>query len=478
VIRRTYRAAVRFLKSAGLVSGLLAFIGAWSILATFVPQGDVSASGVAAWAKAHGMLEPVVNSIGLHHAFTAYIFLAAVAALALSTALCSWQRTRVAIERTRTMLGFARADERSIAEKHELEIACDPGLSGSEVLPRAAEALARVRINVKQRNGVLAAVSSPLSVWGSPIFHWALLALMGVILVGNLQRSDGLMALAVGQTKADAPASYGVLTTGPLHDWGRVHRSFRLDAFEPDFRSGGIDRGAVPTVSVLDGSGRVIKTQRVYPNNMLHSGSVSINAPACGLAATLSLIDANGVELGRSIEPVDFSQTATDGTTPVALLGIYDKAGVARWQVRVTVPLSGTRGHFNEWLPTDPTARLVVSSADGAQPINSVLRPGQDVALPGGGRLRLVGIGWYSRLSIVDDWTTPYIYAAMGVAMLGLAITVLLRQQVLLATVVTGSDGSKLAVTMRLWRNTSTNRAEIERVLSEALADHEKGSLS
>lgn len=199
MIRKAYRATVRFLKSAGLVSGLLAFIGVWSMVASFVPQGDASTREVAAWAAAHRGIEPVVRAVGLHQAFTGFVFLACVSVLALSTALCSWQRTRVSIGRARTLRKALGADGRSIAEKHDLEIACAPALSESEVLSIASETLA-----------------------------------------------------------------------------------VRLDAFEPDYRTGGIDRGPVPTVSVLDGAGNVIKTQRVYPNMMLHSGSISISAPPAG----------------------------------------------------------------------------------------------------------------------------------------------------------------------------------------------------
>ena len=91
-------------------------------------------------------------------------------------------------------------------------------------------------------------------------------------------------------------------------------RSIRLDAFEPDYKSGGIDRGAVPTVSILDGAGTVLVKQRVYPNNMLHAGSLAINAPGVGLSVWLALLDPAGAETGRVVQYVDFSETAPEGT--------------------------------------------------------------------------------------------------------------------------------------------------------------------
>ena len=205
-------------------------------------------------------------------------------------------------------------------------------------------------------------MSSGWSVSGSPIFHWALLALIVVIFASNLQRSEGLMGVAVGQTKADAPASYGKLNTGPLYSWGSVHRSIRVDAFEPQFRSGGIDRGPTPTVSVLDGQGQVIKTQRVYPNMMLKTGSLAIFPSSYGLSAVVSLVDTSGVEIGRSVQLVDFSETAADGTVPAQSLTISTGAGNPELSVSVSVPLERTGEKFRQQLPDDPTARIVVTS--------------------------------------------------------------------------------------------------------------------
>ena len=217
MIRGAWRAIVRFLGSAGLATWLLAIVAAWAILATLVPQGGVSNTTVSAWAAANPVLEPVVRAIGLHHAFTAPVFIACVLVLGLSTALCAWQRTKLALHRARLLRVAAAADGQSVRESHDLEIACDPALGESEVLSVASETLDNLGIKTKRRDDLLSSVSSPWSALGSPVFHWALLGLIVVLLVGNLSRSEGLMGLAVGQTKADAPGSYGYLQTGPLH---------------------------------------------------------------------------------------------------------------------------------------------------------------------------------------------------------------------------------------------------------------------
>lgn len=478
MIRKAGRRVVGFLASAGLAVGLLVFVGVWSMLATLIAQGEAASPDVTSWAAANPIVEPLVRVLGLHSAFTSFLFLGCVSLLGISTAICAWRRTKGALSRSRALRSALRTDGPSLADSHDLEIACDPALSESEVLSMASDALGIRGIKTKRRGDVLTAVSPVWSVWGSTVFHWALVTLIAVILVGQLVRSEGSMAVAVGETKADEPASYVSVQAGPWYDWGRAARSIRVDSFDPDYRIGGIDRGAVPTVSILDGAGEVIVTQLVYPNMMLHSGSLAINAPACGLSVWFATLDASGKETGRIIQHVDFSQAAAGGTVPVRALTRKDAAGNVTMRLRVTVPLDRVKGGYGEWVPKKPTARVLVTSAQGKQMLDRTVRSGEDVVVPGGGTFRLLGVGWYSRLSIVDDPTIPLIYAMMIIAMLGLTMTLVFRQQIVVATFLEGSDGPVLAVRLRLWRNVPTNRSEIEDGLARALRSGDKESMS
>jgi len=476
VIRTVWRRSVRFLGSAGFATVLLAFVGLWSLATTFIPQGEPSNALVAAWASAHPFIDSVVRAVGLHQAFTSPVFAVSVFALSVSTALCAWRRTKVAMHRGRALANAGRADEQSVAARHDFEISCDPVLSASEVLPIASETLRDLGVRTKRRGDMLAAVSPAWSVLGSPIFHWALLALIVVVLASSLQRSEGKIGVAVGQTKPDAPESYGSLRTGPLHNWDNVHRSIRVDAFDLQFRTGGIDRGPTPTVSVLDGTGQVIKTQRVYPNHQLKTGSLAIYPSTYGLSAAVSFVNTSGVETGRFVELMDFSETAAGGTVPAQSIGISNSAGSVELVAAVTVPLERVDGQVDQSLPKDPTARVVVTSLDGTPLVDRVVSPGEDVALPIGGSLRVDNIGYYARLQVVDDWSTIPLYVCLVAATLGLTIAFVAHQQIILATVIEGPDGLKLAATARLWRNTLSTRSTLESKLTEALGDVAKGS--
>jgi len=472
------RRLTRFLSSAGLAIWLLTFVGLWSMTATAVPQGGSSDPLVAAWASKYPLIEPLVRMVGLHQAFTSPAFAVCVLVLTVSTALCAWQRTRAAMHRGRALGQAALAGQQAVIESHDLEILCDPALSGPDVLSIASKTLGELDIRTKRRGDVLSAVSPSWAVVGSPLFHWALLALIVVIFTSNLQRSEGLMGVAVGQTKSDAPASYGLLRTGPLHDWRGVRRSIRVDAFDPKYQTGGTKRGPTPTVSVLDGEGRVLKTQRVYPNMMLKTGSLAIYPSAYGLAATISIANRSGVETGRSVQLVDFSDTAEDGTVSLGSLVVGDRAGNAELQVSTTVPLERVGGQPEKTLPEKPTARIVVTSPDGEPLVDRVVSPGEEVALPTGDSLRVESVDYYARLQVVDDWSTIPLYACLAAATIGLTIAFVARQQIVLATVIDGPEGARLAVRLRLWRNESSSRSAVERELARALGQVEKGSAS
>ena len=170
--------------------------------------------------------------------------------------------------------------------------------------------------------------------------------------------------------------------------------------------------------------------------------------------------------------------TATAGTVPAGFLVVGDSSGNAELNVSVTVPLDRTGGHFNKTIPKTPTARMVVSAPGGKLLLDRVLSPGERLPLPVGGSLVLNGVGYYARLQVVDDWSTSILYAGLIVAVVGLTVATLVRQQIVLATVTDGPDGVRLAVKVRLWHNAPSSRDEIEDELSKALGVAEKGRTS
>jgi cytochrome c biogenesis protein ResB len=460
----------RLLASAWTGTLLLALVGAWSSLASFIPQGAASDPKVAAWASANPIMEPVVRAVGLHGAFTAPVFAVAVLLLAVSTALCSWQRTKAAFARSRALRAAKTVDSRQLAATHDAAIPCDPALGESEVLATASDTLKRLGIGTRLQGDVISSVSPSWTAWASPVFHWALLALIVTMPASGLLRSAGQIGVAVGHEKVDEPASYGQLSAGPLSGLFRGQRTIRVDAFVPNYKSGGVNRGPAPTVSVLGPGGEVIASQLVYPNNTLKTGTLTIYPVDYGLSVTVSQSDAAGADQGSSTELLDFSTETTEGTAPLTPVILRDAARNEVARAYIMVPLDAAKsGGLLGRLPTDLRARVIVELPDGTRAFDQEMRPGQRLALPGLGALGLVDIGYYARLQLVDDPSIPLLYVWVTVAMIGLSVATLARQQIVVAAAVVTPDGLTLAVRMRLWRNSPTDRDEIENELARAL---------
>jgi cytochrome c biogenesis protein ResB len=474
VIRSAWHRIVVFLRSAGYATVLLLLLGVWSMVGTIVPQDSLTTKPVVGWAASHPLVEPALRFLGLHSAFSSPIFLTLVVALSVSTALCAWQRTKVALHRAGTLRDAALTKVGSLAKNHDLEIACDSSLDPGKALSVASATLGRIGVKTKQRGELLSAVSPQWTAWGSPVFHWALVGLLLALLVGNTLRSEGLMGVVVGQTVPDAPKSYGVLHAGSLHDWRRVHRSIRVDGLEPNYETGGVDRGPTPTVSLLDGSGNVIKSQRVYPNNTLKTGSLTIYPSSYGLAAVVSEITTSGAVLGRGMQLVDFSPGAAGGTIAAGGIAVLNASGAQVYLARLTVPLEEADGGWSNQVPHNPSVRVVVTSRDGATVVDRVVQLGDTLAVPGSTGLRVDNVLYYARLQVVDDWTIPLLYGGLVVALVGLSIATLARQQIVLATVVETPDGVRLVAKVRLWRNSSSSRSEMESELTAALGGADK----
>lgn len=480
MIAKALRSIARVLGSPKLALILIILVGAWSMLATIVPQGHLDSPEIEAWVVENGLLGSLTSAVGLHEAFSAPPFAVLAALVTLSTAVCSWGRTRAAAKRSRALRDAARADVRAIAARHDLTIAIQPGISDSDALARTVGALEPVGLRVRADGDVVRAVSPWWSVWGSPVFHWALVLLALAAFAGVLFRAEGNMVIPVGETKPDAPESYLVVETGSWHAWNGAERYIRVDDFDPAMEKGDLALGAVPTVSVLDADGEVLVQGDVYPNNKLHAGSLSINAPTCGLTATIALTTAAGGALPPVVQLVAFSQEASGGTEPLQPLVASNDAGQVLLRMSTTVPLDPRGdGTYGEWIPQEPSAHVVLEDGSGVVLFDGIVGKGESAPLIGGGSVQLLDVGWYAHLALVDDPSIPVVYAAMLLGMLGLTISLVSRQQLFTAAVIdTADDGRALAVSLRLWRNSSTDRAEVERVLTEALSTREEGERS
>ncbi|MDY0340442.1 MAG: cytochrome c biogenesis protein ResB, partial [Coriobacteriia bacterium] len=303
----------RFLASPRLATVLLLFLAGWAIGASFIPQSTASADAVAAWRATNPGLVPFVDTFGLHDAFMSPLFIAPGLFLALCTAVCAWQRTGVARRRARILRSAEEATGSTVSVPVELDVPIAQDLGEARALEVVAETLKRLGIPTSQRGSTLVSGSPWWTVWGTAIFHWALVAVIVLIAVGGLVRAEGQMGVGVGQVRPDQPESYGQFTAGPWYRLRSVDRSIRVDGFELDYEAGGVRRGPTPTVAVLNGDGEVLESRIVYPNHILRHGSLSIYPVDYGLSASVVMIDDSGAAGEQAVHLLDFDGTSPDG---------------------------------------------------------------------------------------------------------------------------------------------------------------------
>jgi len=433
----------------------------WLVLGTIIPQTSLDSAKVQEWAQAHPTLESLVAPLGLHAAYSQPLFIALLIVLAASTAVCAWERTAKALRTLRARgsispAGLARvraADPIPLMPAEE----ADPQLA----LERASTALRRLGLTSRSGPSMLEASSGIWGVVGSPVFHWALVALIVLIPIGRLTRSEGLMGIVAGSSRVDMAPSYGLLEEGPLF---REHTGLAIGV-EPamvlNLRENGVDRGPAPVVTLAQ-DGSVVARQQVVPNRPLRYGSTTVHMSEIGVGAVYSLVTSEGVVLTEQAL-IDVSEDDPTGYT--AFGATYDNdAGEVVADIAITVVASSSADATG---PTAGQRRLQVdATGPSGDTASRLVVAGDRLDLGGGLALQFDVIDYYARLSVVHDWSVGWMYALFVVAVLSVSIAVLVPYRVVRLLVDTSGERPVLRVETRHSRGSP----EFDEMVRAALA--------
>lgn len=449
-----------WLASPRLAAVLLLATGVMSFIGTLVPQGRENDAAVSAWRAANPALEPLVSAVGLHQAFASPVFVGTVLLLAASTAVCAWRRTKVGMRRYRLLSAVTAEDAGRLIQRPTFTIDVRADAS-DEPIEAAASALRGMGLHVSEREGMVVAASRPWTALASPVFHWAILLLILVIVGGRLNRFEGIMGVPVGDSRPLAAESFGFIDAGGLHSFPSSPNLIRVDRLDLSYPVDGIDRGPAPTVSIVRPDGSVAASHVIYPNSPLRYGSLIIHPGETGLSPGFAIVSREGSEGARTNLLVDFVGVSPSGTssaqfTLTAPVPADSIAGT------VTVPLAKRGGAFVEAAPNPAKATFTLGPlAVGAPIAEETLSVGQELKLPDGSSLRFLGLGHYARLGVVDDPSIPLIYGLLLVALAGLSVSILGAQSFAVVVVRTCEDGGRcMDVFFRDWR---ANTARVER---------------
>lgn len=334
--------------------------------------------------------------------FAQPVFLAGVAWLTVATAVCAWRRTTAAVT-------WLRAPDSSLPSDPAIVLALPAGLAPADALARARASVRKLHLRPADSAGSLVASGNRFGVLGSPAFHWALVLLFAVAAAGQATRSFALMDVAVGERKPDAVAGYiASPLAGPLRPAGESGLTLQLDRIDQRYVVDGVDHGPVPTVSIRGLGGAAVTRGPVYPNSPLHAGSLTVHRSDVGLAAVIQVAD------------------AATGQVDVRTLYFPNSGGLAR-PVRFEISsASGATLRVEARPERGRKVRFALLGTDGRYAATwSLSAGGADVAtLPSGVFIRVAELTRYAQLGLVDDWSTPWLYAIFALVCFSAAVPV------------------------------------------------------
>lgn len=402
------RSLLNTLKSPRFAAWLIAALSLYLIIGSIFPQRDLNRAAYAQWAADNPTLSSVTEALGLDAPFVHPVFLAIIALVTISTILCSIQRTERAIRIYRSVGMLGERKIAAICRNPRFRFAVDPA-HAEELYDRAVDSLRGMGLRSAKGPTASMGFSGAWGLMGSPVFHWSLVALFIVVSGGMLTRSEGLMGIVVGQERLDVEESYGLLQRGPLHG-GMSGMTIGVEEDMPvSYVLDGIDRGPAPEVYLMDGD-RELARSKVFPNHPLRYSTYLIHLSNSGLGLVTTVVSQDGAERSSQVFIDRDPQDPTVWGTASEIFLDDQGAEVA-----------------NVTFATEPgtqKVRVDIKRADGTSE-SLLMGVGDTTSIKDGYMLRVDHLGVYVRLSVVDDWSLPYIYFLFTLATVAVGISVL-----------------------------------------------------
>ncbi|TLM98820.1 MAG: cytochrome c biogenesis protein ResB, partial [Actinobacteria bacterium] len=364
-------------------------------------------AAVEAWRASHAGVAWATGLLGLHRAYTNPVFLAILALLGISTAICAVDRTRFAMRSLRSAGGIPTATLERLARRDVIAVVPEPS---DPARTAVMEALRRNRLTPRATPNAVEAAAGRLGPLGSPVFHWALAALFAVIALGQLTRSEGLIGVPVGGSLPNVAASYGSLNAGLLHPGLYRNLTIAVTEMPLDIRKGSVVIGAVPTVQLRRGD-TVVAQGAVYPNHPLRYRSLLVHYMDNGYVATARTVNQDG-----SVAGVDRLYFDQDASSPGGLASARLNLTAAQRSFDLTLtPVKATSD-------TSRSIEIEYPTPSGGTLTTTV--PIGTTADLGFVRITLDDVRRYARLSVADDWSVYPMYALFVLATAGMVLAV------------------------------------------------------
>ncbi|HET9302108.1 MAG TPA: cytochrome c biogenesis protein ResB, partial [Propionibacteriaceae bacterium] len=330
--------------------------------------------------------------------------------------------------------------------------------SDYDVLHRAAAALRQRHYRVDVGDDSVAAERGYLREAGNLVFHISLVFVLIGVAIGALFGFRGTSVVIVGQGFSNNLTQYDDFSAGArFTDADLAPFSVNLKDFDVKFETGPVQRGAArlfrANVEVTEGPGAAPRQEILEVNKPLHIGGTKVHLIGHGYAPKVTVKDAQGnVAFSGPVvmlpQDGNFSSIgaikAPDARPerlafeafffPTAMLddqgprSIFPDALNPALFVNVWYgPPKVETGRPENVYSLDTTGLSQLKEADG-QPVRIGLKVGDGVNLPGGkGSIQLDGWVRWVKLQIGATPGVPISLIALGVAVMGLCLSLFVR---------------------------------------------------
>ncbi|WP_243285867.1 cytochrome c biogenesis protein ResB [Geothrix terrae] len=369
----------RFLRRPAVIVAEILVITAACALGASLPQAGRSPAAQVASLRSHGAFASVlVERLSLDHVFTSGWFLGALAFATASLVIVVVEQTR----RLRATWSQVPTEAHFRNAPFRLEFT-RPGQG-----PASRSVRSRGRLGLA----------------GSPLFHTGLLAVILAGALGALFSVQAVVDLFEGETLPPTVEAWGLQQPGPLASPFRLDSSLRLVSVEPTRYQGGDLMGLRLKVAEGAAEGGPIRDLSINQDLRVSRGRLYADS----LFGPAALVVWDGAS-----NPDSRTAVLLERKEPQAFGAYAPGPGSLRARIRVPMPAGGSRPNHAEVRILQGEFR--VAEAD--------LRPGEALALPGGGTFRLHGLPYWARLHGSHDPAIGLAYAGFIVALAGAALT-------------------------------------------------------
>jgi cytochrome c biogenesis protein len=494
-VRGWLRWAWRTLTSMRTALVLLFLLALASVPGSLLPQRGTDPVRVAQYLADDPVKGRVLDRLGFFDVFGAPWFAATYLLLFVSLAGCVLPRT---VQHWRAVRARPPAAPRNLVRLPEHRYVASEAAPAA-VLDAAATWLRRHRWRVDTAafeggTGWVAAEKGYARETGNLVFHLALLVLLVAVALGSLLGFKGTVIVREGSSFAAVRSQFDAFSPGKLFDDSTLPPfAFTLDSFQAAYQRGGQQNGAArdfsASVSLIPQPGAATEKHTIEVNDPLVIDGVKVFLVGHGYAPTFTVKDAKG-EIVYHDSPVflprdgNFTSIgvakAPDATPQLALQGFF----------LPTAAVDATLGPYSTFPAADDPAVFVSAWAgdlglDNGRPQSvytldtthlqrlgiKALRPGQSWTLPGGhGTVTFDGVEQWASFTVARDPGKELALAAAVTAMVGLALSLLVRRRRLWVRVTNDADAATVVEVAGLTRNEHASVAEEVDAVAAALA--------